>query len=171
MESLEKALESFRPTLEARFKDMVKTIWNNAIKQHGLTLKGVYNDRRFARSFGMGGIMHGLFRGKTNRTNAEKYLDQSSIDRKAVEYADATVSKWKGKLKSKLEEIESVQVEYLDGLRFTIHGKRAGHDISITQDVILKCSTKGTLFNQFPSRIYVDGKFTPEKKYKEMFGN
>jgi len=27
----------------------------------------------------------------------------------------------------------------------------------------------GTIFNQFPSRIYVDGKSMSENKYKEVF--
>jgi hypothetical protein len=33
--------------------------------------------------------------------------------------------------------------------------------------MIMNVSSRGTLFNQFPARIYVDGKFTSEAKFKK----
>ena len=46
---------------------------------------------------------------------------------------------------------------------------RDGQKIVLDQQRVLKFSSKGKMFHQFPARIYVDGKFYPEAVYKEMF--
>ena len=48
-------------------------------------------------------------------------------------------------------------------------GERNGKRIFLTQTVVHKMNEHYTIFAQFPARIYVDGQFTPEAKYKAMF--
>jgi hypothetical protein len=59
-------------------------------------------------------------------------------------------------------------VRALDGARFRIVGIKNDRSICIEQDRIVNVSPKGTLFNQFPARIYVNGKFTSAAAYAKL---
>lgn len=88
----------------------------------------------------------------------------------ALAQAGAVVDAWGEKIASKLSDLQNTTVRHLDGHRFAITGERDGKKIRIEQDMIINYSALGTAYNQFPARIYVDGKFHPEAAYKKLIG-
>lgn len=88
----------------------------------------------------------------------------------ALAQAGAVVDAWGEKITSKLSDLQNTTVRHLDGHRFAITGERDGKKIRIEQDMIINYSALGTAYNQFPARIYVDGKFHPEAAYKKLIG-
>ncbi len=87
---------------------------------------------------------------------AEKYGEHAALD-------------WFHKTGAKLGELEDATLLGASGGDVSVNGLRAGRQVSMQQQRILKASPKGKLFHQFPARIYVDGKFTPEADYIRMF--
>ena len=51
----------------------------------------------------------------------------------------------------------------------TVRKAGIAEDIQILQQIVWKTSTRGTWFAQFPARIYVGTKFTPEAAFKARF--
>ena len=92
------------------------------------------------------------------------------IAKQAKTYADDQIAAFTHKLLAKLGDLNDVVIHNLSPNAFTfrISGTKLGHKISIEQNRIINVSPKGTMFHQWPSRIYVDGKFTPEKAYKAL---
>lgn len=73
------------------------------------------------------------------------------------------------KTEGKLILLESAKLDYYSDSRFQLSGTVFGYSVYIEQQVVWKVSQKGNEFVQFPARIYLDGKFTPEKIYKSWF--
>jgi hypothetical protein len=159
MTNLTAALEALRPELAAIYDRQVRNAFNQIVADLGADLKNVYNDWTHARTF----------RGLVAPALTDKQIDEAKLAKLAALYAEAATLEWKDKIEAKLGDLENVQIRRFHGCNFLIGGLRAGRKISIDQNIIVKRSTKGLLFNQFPARIYVDGKFTPEKKYHAMF--
>jgi hypothetical protein len=159
MTNLTAALEAIRPQLADRYATQVRNAFNQIVADLGADLKNVYNDWTHARTF----------RGLVAPALTDKQIDEAKLAKLAALYAEAATLEWKNKIETKLGDLENADVVTFHGARFGIKGERAGHKVWIEQDIIVKRSTKGLLFNQFPARIYVDGKFTPEKKYHAMF--
>lgn len=163
MTELEKAIESFKPNLIDVYKTQVTAIYNDIVKKLGPQLENVYNDWTYARTF------RGMVAPNITTVDKVKTLDQDKLVKNAIQFADDVVVRWHSKIVGKLENITDITYTRIDALSFSIVGKRDGHRVAINQQVILKMSSKGTLFNQFPARIFVDGKFMSEAKYKQMF--
>ena len=81
---------------------------------------------------------------------------------------DASMDSAFAEIAAKLGELDGAEVRHLDGYRFAVVGTKDGRTVRIEQDMIVNISVKGTLFNQFPSRIYVDGKFTSAANYAKL---
>jgi len=97
-------------------------------------------------------------------------INEEKLDRNAEAYAEAATLQWHTKMMEKLGDLDEVEVPHLNDGYILITGKRDGHTVRIEQQVIINWSTQGTPFNQWPARIYVDGKFTPEREYKKLIG-
>jgi hypothetical protein len=104
-----------------------------------------------------------------------KSTDGYTINADTVaKFADKQVTEmlasWEAKLVAKLAELDNAEaVRQHSGVAFIITGTKAGQPVSIEQSMIVNVSSKGLLFNQFPARIYVAGKFTSEAAYKRQF--
>jgi hypothetical protein len=159
MTNLNAALEALRPELAAIYYRQVRGAFDRIVADLGADLKNVYNDWTHARTF----------RSLVAPVLTDKKIDEAKLAKMAALYAEAATLEWKAKIEAKLGDLENVQIRRFHGCNFLIGGLRAGRQVSIDQNIIVKSSTKGLLFNQFPARIYVDGKFTPEKKYHAMF--
>jgi hypothetical protein len=159
MTDLTAALEALRPELAAIYDRQVRGAFERIVADLGADLKNVYNDWTHARTF----------RGLVAPALTDKKIDEAKLAKLAAMYAAAATDEWKAKIEAKLGGIENVQIRQFNGCNFLIGGLRAGRKVSIDQNIIVKRSTKGLLFNQFPARIYVDGKFTPEKQYHAIF--
>jgi hypothetical protein len=103
----------------------------------------------------------------TYMPSAPKRLRTDKLAVDAIDYAQAQIAAFVAKLVRKLEGLDVAEVVNQRGLTFVIRGTLNGHQVMVEQQQVFKVSNKGTPFNQWPARIYVDGKFTPEAKFKE----
>lgn len=164
-------LSSYRPKLKADYIAWVTKVYGAMVADLGDNLKHVQNSPTWARTYA------NVVRDNVTTLKADnvfdlwpkKILNEQALETNGEAYAAATIGEWQAKIESKLEKIEDVEVKDLNNCRFAISGTRAGRKIFIDQDMIINTSSRGTLFNQFPARIYVDGKFTSEKNYKLLF--
>jgi len=164
MTSIATALEAIRPLLADRYANQVRRSFSCMIKALGPTLNGVYNSYDFAANY------RGLIaQYVTTAADGTCAINEDRLAAGAAAYAEAATIEWQAKIDAKVGQLENIEIKQWHGCNFLISGHRDGRAVAIDQDMILKASTKGKLFNQFPARIYVDGKFTPEKKYHEMF--
>lgn len=167
--SLEIALSAYIPKLADHYAVQISRVFDSAIKALGPTLRNVHNDHRFARMFSSVGLCHGIYSRLGNRHNDPVVFSTDRVAEKCLADAEATVASLRIKIEGKLQEITNGEVIYLNGHCFSIRGERAGRKVYIEQNMIVNVSSKGTLFNQFPARIYLDGKFVSEAQYKGAF--
>jgi hypothetical protein len=99
-------------------------------------------------------------------------IDMAKVDAAAQAEAEETCLAWYKKLVGKLGAVESATLHYSGNGSYRLTVRKAGiaEEIEIHQQVVWKrASCRGNWFAQFPARIYVGGKFTPEAKFKAMF--
>ena len=160
--NLKQQLEAYKPQLAERFTKSVTETFNRFIEKFGPMMRGTANSGEFK--------LWEKIKPMTVRTPEGYHLNPGAIEDQAKAYADATVEAWHEKITGKVQDLEGATVHHLDGNRFLITGTRDGKRIKIEQDMIINFSGKGTAYNQFPARIYVDGKFTSEAAYKKLTG-
>jgi hypothetical protein len=90
------------------------------------------------------------------KASAEKYGMESALE-------------WFYKTNGKLGELTHATLINDDGGRVHVKGERNGKKIEIVQQRIINVSPLGKAFHQFPSRIYVEGKFVTELAYQKLF--
>jgi hypothetical protein len=95
-------------------------------------------------------------------------IDMAKVEAAAQAEAEATCLAWYKKLTCKLGEVESATLHYSGVGSYCLTVTKAGvsDSIRIDQQIVWKVSSRGSWFAQFPARIYVGGKFTPEAKFK-----
>ena len=164
MTNLTTALEAYKPDLEARFVSFTTNRFNRMIEQFGPALRGIYNSDQ-ARNYG---AIAGCTKRLGDRVSSEIVLDDARLAAAAKSFAEETVAAWATKIEAKLGELTDADVRHLDGTRFNIFGYKGERRVRIEQEMIVNVSSKGTLFNQFPARIYVDGKFTSAAKFAAL---
>lgn len=97
-------------------------------------------------------------------------IKEEALERRAEEYAKSTALAWFDKIAGKMGNLTDAKCLYAEGMRYIITGMKGDNTVRIEQDMILNVSSKGRVFNQFPSRIYCNGKFISEAKFKDKFG-
>lgn len=153
------AVEAHKPTVAAAYTDYVKLQYDRMVADLGEGLKGATNSRRWTRFYS--NTMRPLL-------DSERKLSDSAVQAHAKAYADYVAEAMQGKIMGKAGELEQPEVKHMDGMNFVLTGELGGRKVSISQNTILNSSPLGTLFNQFPARIYVDGKFTSEAEFKKL---
>ena len=104
--------------------------------------------------------------------NFKWILNKEALMPEALDYAKDAVRKWEMKIMEKLGDLEEIKVPYHTDCGFIVCGKRNGQDVAISQQMILNVRYETyTFFNQFPARIYVDGKSMSASAYKKHFNN
>lgn len=101
-------------------------------------------------------------RGTTYAINSERVKQYSAS------YGEAATGEIIAKIGHKVGELEDGKVHHISGPRFSITGKSGAHLVNINQEMIVNVSVKGRLFNQFPARIYVDGKFMSAADFDKL---
>jgi hypothetical protein len=152
------ALEAFAPELTAQYTTFVTRRIERLIEQFGLGLKGIGNSGQY-KSYE---AVAALFNRQTGEIRADR------VEVAAAAYAAATIEAWAAKIDQKVGDLTDAEVQALDGARFRITGTKNGSNVVIEQDMIVNVSPKGKLFNQFPARIYVNGKFTSAAAYAKL---
>lgn len=164
MTNLTTALEAHKPSLEAHFIRFTTARFNRLVEQFGPALRGIHNSRQYTNWAAIAGCTVRL----GDRISSEYALDDARLAAAATQFADATVATWADKISAKLGDLTDASVRHLDGYRFAVTGMKGDRKVTIEQDMIVNVSNKGTLFNQFPARIYVDGKFTSAAKFAAL---
>ena len=96
-------------------------------------------------------------------------LNRETLAREAQRYGEQTAVQWFYKTNQKLGDLQNpTLVRDRDGY-VHVKGERGGHGIELVQQRIINVSPLGRPFHQFPSRIYVDGKFVTEADYLKQF--
>lgn len=149
--------------IESDFRKNIKYLFDQMVRAHGPNLKGIYNSWSWASAFSR--VVSMLSRSKDGLYS----IDQEALDATAKAHALGLVDKWEAKILAKLGPVDACKVQHVGSLTFSISAQRAGHAIHINQSCILKVSTRGNLFNQFPSRLYIDGRFVSERQYHKFF--
>ena len=178
------AFDAMIPAIADDYRNEVRRQFDRLIEKHG-------NGRGLNQLSGSwcrdGGVWRGMVRhnakhvgdGPSFRQDTDYEINSDRLDRNAAQYAADAVAGFVAKLIRKLGDLSDVSIADMNTSAgtFTIGGKiggrwiageYVGQKVTVNQRCILKCSNKGTLFNQWPARIYVDGVFTPEKKFKEL---
>lgn len=160
MTDLTAALNAFRPELEARFVSHVERTLARLIEKFGPALRGIANAGEYHQWQGIVAACR--------RSEEGVAVNPAQLARMAAGYAEDTVAAWLAKIEAKTGDLDGAQVVRGTGAAFTITGTRDGRRVVIEQDMIVNVSSRGTLFNQFPARIYVDGKFTSAAKFAAL---
>jgi len=168
MTALHAALEAYKPELAADYDNLVRWQFSRIVIDLGPKLANVGNNARWA------GVWFNTMSRLVSRSDDRgrpleaAVIVDARLARDAAQYANNVVESWKAKIDAKLGELESAEVTNMGGMEFHITGTKHGRRVQIEQTIILKTSPKGKLFNQFPARIYVDGKFTSEAAFKRL---
>ena len=102
------------------------------------------------------------------RRGATYSLNDDRVKKFGEVYGEAATGEIIAKIGFKVGELEDGKVHRVGGARFTVSGKCGAHQVHIHQEQIVNVSVKGTLFNQFPARIYVDGKFMSAADFDKL---
>jgi len=165
--NMEQAIEALIPTVAANVAALWRRQFERLVEQFGPTLDGVYNSESCSL---WRDVIRPLCNAVEVSRSRNKYeLSDIKIAAAAQKYAEAAAKEWSTKIVNKLGDVEYHGFKRFHGCNYLIHAARDGHDIRLDQQLILNSSPKGNLFNQFPARIYVDGKLVSEKAYKEMW--
>lgn len=162
------AMDAYKPVIAERWVQSMRNLFEDIVAKHGPSLRGLSNCWTYAkvyRNTGLGRfvVSTGEYKNEVNTLNEER------LTAAGMEVAGRVVEEWVGKIAMKMGELEQATAEYVSGTSFRITGTRGGHDVRIEQQMIINVSRLGTPFNQWPSRIYVDGKAMSEAAYKKMF--
>ena len=98
--------------------------------------------------------------------NVDGTLNTDKVTSAAMKSAKMTVEAMEAKVAGKVGKLSGVTVRHVNGCEFDINGTDAsGRAVQLIQTTVYKFSPNGTMFAQFPCRIYVDGKFTAEAAF------
>ncbi len=172
---LKRAMLRYAPQLTKDYKDFVKRVFKGMKKDLGPGLTGVRRSSRWAGTFsGISRLIDKpLPRGKFSFTPSEydkarAVLNTARLNQEAKKYGAAVALEWYHKMQRKLGALTDVKVDLRGGGDVTIIGTHKGDKVRIEQQRIMNVSPLGTPFHQFPSRIYVNGKFVSEAQYKKL---
>jgi hypothetical protein len=137
--------------------------FEHAVQAFGADLENIYNSR-FADLF-----RNTLKPCSIKNAQGHYEIDASKLHTFASMAAKQQAQALIAKINAKVNELESPEIHHVSGFDFSISGYRSGHKVLIKQNMIVNVSTKGKLFNQFPARIYLDGKPLSANDYNKLF--
>jgi hypothetical protein len=105
---------------------------------------------------------------QTNRLTYRYKIAHDRIAKESVRYAQEQVDAFKFKLNKKLADLTDIENLRIGSTDFQFTGMLGENKVRVEQTTVLKCSNKGTLFNQWPCRIYLNGKFISEAAFKKL---
>ncbi len=161
--------DALKPGLAADFTAQVTRIVEELIAAHGKNIHKLHaswsmdgNRFRAVRSFIK-------YDGDTMNASPTG-VNTEWLAKKAQQYADDQIAAFTMKLVRKLGALTEVSILDLNigGFTFDITGKLGDRNVRVQQSRIINVSPKGNLFHQWPALIYVDGKKTSEKAFKEL---
>ena len=171
---LRAAMLRYAPQLARDYKEFVRRTFKRMQADLGKGLKGVHNSWTWARTYQ--GIRANIIKRHPPGVSALRSSEYDKIpatintvalNKNAKAYGDRVSLEWYNKMRMKLGDLRNVKVLHRTrGGDITVTGTLNGKAVILNQQRIINVSSKGTLFHQFPSRIYVDGKFMSEAQFK-----
>lgn len=136
--------------------------FNRLVDTYGASMKGVYNSRN--GQFWKYSVSVCCDR-SNHLATADYILNAEKVALFAAQMADEMANEVLVKVNAKVADLQDSNVVLVSGANFVITGTKNGQNVRIEQNQIINVSVKGNLFNQYPSRIYVNGKFTSAAKF------
>lgn len=180
-QTFQEAIEEYKPELEREFVEFFTRRYNQLIAEYGPAFSADQETMmRYDRDFIRQSLSQFLFNTDEDGNRFSiiprdaviyKMLNTERLAQVAAEYAEDTTVKWIAKILKKLGQLDEYKLGHLKGGDIMVWGYVDGHCVELHQQVVYKMSAKGTYYNQFPARLYVDGKFTPESKFKSAIGH
>ncbi|KKN72364.1 hypothetical protein LCGC14_0411910 [marine sediment metagenome] len=176
-DELREAMLRYAPELAKDYKSFVGRVLKQMREDLGPGLKGIYSSGKWARTYQgirpnvvkrtpSGGPVHAMLSSEYDRLPV--VIDAAKLARNAKAYGERISLEWYNKMLAKLGSLNGVQVTLNLGRGdIRVRGRRGSDVVTIDQQRIINVSSRGTLFHQFPSRIYVNGKFLSEVSYKK----
>lgn len=168
--AIQEALEARKPAMAKAYADYARRAFENLVERFGPALQGIYNSRQVHQYKAISRVVEVTERAPVNRKPLAHGINEAALEAWSNAQADAAVEAWSAKIEEKLAGCTEATVASAsaDLVAFTIHARLGDHGVTLRQAPVLKCSTRGLLYHQFPARIYVDGEFTPEAKFKAL---
>ena len=94
-------------------------------------------------------------------------LCEEKLAKNADQWAHDQVDGMIAKTVGKIGDLDDVTYSFYGYGNFGINGTANGKAVRVDQQSVIKQNSKGTIFAQFPMRLYVEGQFTPAKKYAD----
>ena len=165
--TIKAALHDHTPVIAAQAEESIRRAAKYLFEDYGIALEGArknaYHRWEYIKPF---------LTGEYDRGRVLSYsLNEEGIKSYCQFYAEETTKAWLAKIITKLGPISSATVALYDGRNFVIRFERDGRKCTIEQQSILKCTNRGKMFHQFPSRIYVEGQFYSERNYQALFSD
>ena len=143
----------------------VRLTFDALLKSFGPSLRGVYNSRQYRV---WSETVRPCCERSGNRVDATYSLSDEKLADFAAKLSDLLADEVLAKVNVKVGQLENAQAVRVGGANFVINGMKGERMVQIVQNQIINVSVKGKLFNQYPSRIYVDGKFIPATKFASI---
>lgn len=165
--NIKDAFKDAQGILEEQYKRQIIFHFERMKADLGDTLKGVSNSWKYAVLF------REVVQRNVNRSENGVYtLDDTKLQENARKYAVITIEDAARKIVSKVGELTDMKGNTVHtaglGIVFSARGKRGQDEVCIDQSMIINVSRRGKVFNQWPARIYLNGKLISEKNYKNL---
>lgn len=178
VDNLKKAMLKYSPQLAKDYKVFIRSTLKRMQSDLGSGLKGVYNSSQWARTFQVvrGNIKKNWAKSPTGKvTYSSKEVDATpyvivadALNKNAKEYGDRVALDWYNKVLAKLGPLKNVKAAVRTSGDVVVTGDYKGTKVRLDQQRIINVSSRGMLFHQWPSRIYVDGESMSESAYKKF---
>lgn len=153
------AVDARKPQLAAEYVAYVGRLYATMVSKLGAGFEGL-NEKK---NEGLAKLYDNTLRAVLD---SGRGLDADKLAAAGQRYADDVANAMRGKIMDKAGDLGSPELRHLSGMNFSLTGTLGGKKVLIEQNTIVNVSPLGTMFNQYPARIYIDGKFTPEAQYK-----
>lgn len=172
---LRAAFEAQAPELAREFADYMRRIEKSASAAFPDGIPHYVSDRDPKAAFQHSvALLQGVSdtvtkKGPDGRDQHILVLNEAKLAREAESYGMRTALQWFYKTNQKLGALQSPELVKDRGGYVHVRGERDGQKVELVQQRIINVSPLGKLFHQFPSRIYLGGKFVTEEAYAKLF--
>ena len=169
MSNLNEVLDSKANEIAEEYIVRIEHLYNMLVREFGTDMKGIYNSCSASLFKEIVKPVCDYNKEVRRFDDPNPYtINKDKLILAANRYAISTILSWKDKITKKISVITDIVCHNLDGTSFYITGKYKENDIKIVQNMIVNVSSKGKLFNQFPTRIYINNKPISEAKFKQL---
>lgn len=170
---IKEAFLSQVPSIEKRFTTNIQVLYGLIIGKFGINVRDLSkacNSNEYARRYMYlkEFLKNVEVVGETGPYGQKVYhamLNEEYLIKRAHEYAVDTATAWYDKVMAKVGDLK-VEDYRMSGSEFSIRMNRGDDVVTIDQKMIINVSSRGVLFNQFPSIIRVNGKRVSEANFK-----